>query len=147
MAAASAAQNESSISRNRFRSVASCASCQFDNGSLISRLLDTIPPSDNVGLVSQKRQTIELSAKCQKRTYAMQQPMSAKGQKRTLGRLFDDLVGAGDKCRRDGEANRFRCFEVDCQLECAGLLDRNFAWLFAGDDLLDVNRQAAKEFS
>jgi hypothetical protein len=77
----------------------------------------------------------------------VQLAMSALGQKRTLGRLFDDLVGAGDECRRDGEANRFRCFEVDCQLECAGLLDRNFAWLFAGDDLLDVNRQAAKEFS
>jgi hypothetical protein len=38
--------------------------------------------------------------------------------------LFDHLVGAGDHCRRDFQADGFRCLEVDDHLEFGRLLDR-----------------------
>src|SRR5262245_44063969 len=52
---------------------------------------------------SRHPQTV-MSALPQKRTCAVQPGMSAMGQKRTLVRLFDHLVSAGEQRRRRGEA-------------------------------------------
>jgi len=45
-------------------------------------------------------------------------------QKRTLARLFDDLVGASDECVRDVDAQRLGSLEVDGQLDLGYLLNR-----------------------
>jgi hypothetical protein len=48
----------------------------------------------------------------EKGTFAGASGMSAKGQKRTL-RLLDHLVGTGEHCRRNCEAERLGRFEID----------------------------------
>src|SRR5262249_5915858 len=52
----------------------------------------------------------------QERTCAVQQPMSAKGHKRTCA-LFDDLIRAGEHRRRHCEAECLGGFEIDRQHE------------------------------
>src|SRR4029453_5750254 len=44
---------------------------------------------------------------------------------------FDHLVGAGDECPRDLEAERLSCLKVDDQLDFRGLLDCQVGRLFA----------------
>jgi hypothetical protein len=59
-----------------------------------------------------------------KRTCAVQQLMSALGQKRTLHVvLFDHFVGAGEECGRHGEAKHLGSLAVKNQFELCGLLD------------------------
>ena len=57
----------------------------------------------------------------------MQKGMSAMGQKQTLPVLLDHLVGAGEKPRWNGEAERLGGPEVDYQLKCCWPLDREFS--------------------
>jgi hypothetical protein len=83
MAAVRDAQNASSILRNRLRSVSSCVSSHFDNGSLTFEL-DTMPPLPTyyamVRFASKRRHSTsatEMSALGQKRTFALQNGMSA----------------------------------------------------------------------
>jgi hypothetical protein len=45
-------------------------------------------------------------------------------QKRTLARLFDHLVGAGEERRWHSNAKRLGGFHIDDQLETSWLLDR-----------------------
>src|SRR5215208_8195803 len=45
--------------------------------------------------------------------------------------LFNYLVGAGEQRRRDFEAKRFCCFEVDHQLKLVWLLHRQITWLLS----------------
>src|SRR5262249_14294798 len=59
--------------------------------------------------------------------------------------LLDHVVGSGEQRRRDGEAERFRCLEVDDQLELGRLLHRQSAGLRAFEDAVDIGRGAAEE--
>src|SRR5215471_3411028 len=52
-----------------------------------------------------------------KRTYAVQELMSAKGQKRTSACLFDHLVRDRKDTGRNGQAERLRGLEVNYQLK------------------------------
>ena len=51
-----------------------------------------------------------------KQTCALQQPMSALGQKRTSRNSFDHLIRAGKHRRRDGKVERAGRFEIDHQI-------------------------------
>jgi len=73
--------------------------------------------------------------------------MSALPPIADIPQSFDQLIRAIEQRRRDGEANQFRCFEVDYEFECGGLFDRNFTGLDTGEDLFDINREASKEFA
>ena len=57
--------------------------------------------------------------------------------------LFDHLVGDGNQRRRDLEAERLRRFEVNDQLECCWLLNRQVGGIGTLDDLVDVNGGAS----
>ena len=74
-----------------------------------------------------------------KRTCAAHEPMYAKCQKRTLARLFDDLVGASDECVRDVNAQCLGSLEVDGQLDLGYLLDRQVGGLLALEDAASID--------
>src|SRR5947207_7872718 len=52
------------------------------------------------------------------------------------GRLFNDLIGAGEQRRRYRDAKRLRGIQVNDQLEAGGLLDRKIARLSALQNLV-----------
>src|SRR5262245_9129277 len=70
--------------------------------------------------------------------------MSALGQKRTLGPLFDHLVGASDQRRRHCETKCLGGLEVDGQLELCWQLNRKIARLLPLENPGHVNTSAAK---
>src|SRR5262245_7884439 len=81
----------------------------------------------------------------QKRTCAVQNRMSAKGQKRTPAQslwLFDHLVRPREECRRHGKAERLGRFEIDHQLIFRRRLYRQVDRLFALENAVDVRRRA-----
>src|SRR5262245_28316827 len=79
----------------------------------------------------------------QKRTCAVQQPMSALGQKRTSCHLFDHLIGTVEQRGGDVEAERFGRFEIDHQHVLVRRLHRQISWLLALEDAVDVTGRAA----
>jgi hypothetical protein len=64
--------------------------------------------------------------------------MSALGQKRTLARLIDHLVGGGKQCGRNGETKYFRGLQIDYQLELRCQIDWDVARLCSIEDLGDA---------
>ena len=60
----------------------------------------------------------------------MQQPMSAKCQKRTSHGLFDELVGVPDQRVRNGKAERLSGFKIDDQFKLGCLHDWQFGRIF-----------------
>src|SRR5262245_19090089 len=66
-----------------------------------------------------------------KRTCAVQTRMSAKGQEQTLPSLFDHLVGAREKRRRNGEAECLDGLQVDDRLVLGRRLHRQVAGFLA----------------
>src|SRR5262245_45092284 len=59
---------------------------------------------------------------------------------------FDHLVGAGEEGFGDRQADPFRRFDVDDQLELGGLLNRQIARLLAFEDATGVKAHHAKRF-
>src|SRR5205814_1162584 len=59
--------------------------------------------------------------------------------------LLDDLVGAREKCRRDGEAERLCRFEIQHQLELCRLLDGQISRLCTLQDFIDIRRAAPEQ--
>src|SRR4029077_3841163 len=55
-----------------------------------------------------------------------------------LTSLLDDLVGAGEDRLGDRQAERLGGLQVDDQLECGRLLDRQIGWLGPLQDLFDI---------
>jgi hypothetical protein len=70
---------------------------------------------------------------CHFRSHAPQQTAS----------LFNNLGGVREQCRRQGEAERFCCLQVDQELELGGLINRDVAGFGPFQDLVAV---AAFEF-
>jgi hypothetical protein len=64
--------------------------------------------------------------------------MSVLCQKRTLGGLFNYVVGQLLQMQRHIEAKRFRGLEVDYLLELGGCLNRQLAWFCALEDAIDI---------
>jgi hypothetical protein len=64
-----------------------------------------------------------------------------------LNSSFDDLVGGGEQQGRDSQAERVGGLEIDDQLECRRLLDRQIGWLGAAEDLSGVNAGLATDAS
>jgi hypothetical protein len=94
-----------------------------------------------------------MSALGQKQTYAVQKGMSALppkadmcgatahvrfGPKADVASLIDDLVGAGEKRRWEGESERFCGLEVDRQLELGRLQEWQIGWLRALKNTTDI---------
>jgi hypothetical protein len=63
----------------------------------------------------------------------------------SLSLLFDNLIGAGEKRLRHGEAERLGGLEIDDQLECGRLLDRKIGRLLAPQYPSGVNAGLAIE--
>src|SRR5262245_9699891 len=81
-----------------------------------------------------------MSAFCQKRTHAVQERMSAKGQQQTSRiTLFNHLVGAADECLRYRQAKFFGGLQIDDKLDLVGLLDGKLGGLFALENPAGVN--------
>jgi hypothetical protein len=74
--------------------------------------------------------------------------MSAKPEADIRTRLvlsaFDDLVGAGEYCRCNGEAEGLRGLEVDEKLEFSRLFDRQIGGSFAFENLVDIDAGASE---
>src|SRR5215472_18557226 len=62
----------------------------------------------------------------------------------SLVSLFDRLVGAGEQCRRDFDAERSRGRKVDHEFELARLDDRQISWLGALEDSDGIDGDLAK---
>src|SRR5262249_42540576 len=79
------------------------------------------------------RDPLRKSALCQKQTYAAQQNPF----------LFDHLVGAGEQCWRDFDAEHHRCCQVDDKLELARLHDWDVSRLNPLEDATGVDADLA----
>jgi len=63
--------------------------------------------------------------------------------RRRKGDLFDHLVGEVLQLRRNFEAERFRSFEIDDQLELGRRLRRKVGRSFTFEDTIDVPSRAS----
>ena len=62
-----------------------------------------------------------------------------------LGDLFDHLVGAGEKRRRDFNTKRFRGLEIDGKQEFGGLLNRKLGRFGAFENSIDIVGAATRQ--
>src|SRR5262245_28054399 len=60
---------------------------------------------------------------------------------------FDHLVGGGEQCGRNGEAERLSGLEIDDKLEFGRLFDRQIAGIGALENSVDVACSAAKHIT
>src|SRR5258705_1985262 len=70
-------------------------------------------------------------------------PKSAKNGSGAF--LFKDLVGAGEKGRRDFDTKRFRRFEIDGKQEFGGLLNRKLSRFGAFQNSIDIVGAATRQ--
>ena len=83
-----------------------------------------------------------MSALGHKRTFKRPYSMSALPPKADIRRLFDHLIGTGDQCRRNSEAESCRCLETDDKFDLRRLLDRQVCGLCSLQDFIHVARCA-----
>src|SRR5258707_4665432 len=72
----------------------------------------------------------------QLRTHAVQQ----------IPLLFYHLVGSGEECLGDGEADRLGGFQIDHQLELGRILNRQIAHLGAAQDAIDIGKRIGERY-
>src|SRR6267142_787496 len=70
---------------------------------------------------------------------------TCRGPGRYFPPLLDHLVGSGEDRWRHGEAEGLGSLEIDDQLECRRLLDRQIGWPLALEDPSGVNADLAKD--
>src|SRR5215475_13859723 len=80
-----------------------------------------------------------------KRTNSRHLRRSALCQKRTLARLFDHVVGAGEKRFRDGQSDRLCGLEVYDQLEFGRQLNRQLRGICTLENEIDIRCCAAEQ--
>jgi hypothetical protein len=54
----------------------------------------------------------------------------------TIGRLFDQLIGASKQRRGHGKAQRLRSLEIDDEIKSGGKLYRQIGWLHSFENLI-----------
>src|SRR5215475_3067181 len=97
--------------------------CRFDSRLWNPEIIDCALPAP-VSHVGQPSGLHWMSFYPRKRTNSRHLRRSAVCQKRTLARLFDHVVGAGEKRFRDGQSDRRCGLEVYDQLEFGRQLNR-----------------------
>src|SRR5580700_10932128 len=88
--------------------------------------------------VPRNAQTIRLAF----RSIGTEEPSIATKKNRAAS--FDHLVGKGEKCRRNSEAQGLGGFEVDDEIELGWLLHRYIAGLGAAKNFIDVVTRATE---
>src|SRR5262249_11185321 len=72
-------------------------------------------------------------------------PTLKAGQKGSLPKLFNHLVGTGEQRKRNGEAEGLGRLEVDDQFELDRRLNRQLARLLSAKNAIDIGRGASKQ--
>src|SRR5262245_3106514 len=76
----------------------------------------------------------------------MECPLRAKRTSGPVGlSAFDDLVGAGKNCRRNGEAESLRSLEVYEEFEFGRLFDRQIGGPFAFENLVNIGAGTSED--
>src|SRR5258708_29431759 len=84
-------------------------------------------------------------------------PISVRSDRGSLGQLrthavqqipllFYHLVGSGEECLADGEADRLGGFQIDHQLELGRILNRQIAHLGAAQDAIDIGKRIGERY-
>jgi hypothetical protein len=82
----------------------------------------------------------------QQRTFRNATVMSALCQHRTFACSLNYLIGTGDEGRRHGKPQLVGCLEVDGQLECGCLVERDVAGLCSSENCADIVADALIQF-
>src|SRR5262245_26414619 len=101
----------------------------------MQKAMSALPPIATMKADSRRRSCLLYT---RKRTCAVQLGMSALGQERTSGRLFDHLVGLREQRRRHGEAEPLGGLQINHHFEFGRRLHWQIGGLLAFKNAIDV---------